>query len=197
VLAIQVLGFRADWLRIYDVLRDDPDAFLQQMNEGLAHPGEPIVLGDEEEPVPQSLIAYLRGHGAPMLNTGSLAAYVSSAEQTRSTDVGVGTADARQAVRRLRQALRTLVSDQRIADPSALLTEVSRLQETLLGSLSSSPVADDMRSQTSALEQEMKNLSTQHEATDVVAGANRGLNRLAGIADLLREASRQATLVVG
>jgi hypothetical protein len=128
-----------------------------------------------------------------MLRQDSLRPYVSSAEQTRSTDVGAGSRDARQAVRTLRRLLRA-AADQQLADPSAALTEVSTLRESLAGPLSSSLVAEDLRLQTSALERQVKELTDTPPGPEMRPAADRCLRRLDGIDDLLREVRRQASL---
>ena len=58
-----------------------------------------------------------------MLTQESLRPYVSSAEQTRSTDVGAGSREARQAVRRLRRLLRAGIANNK---PSLTRAQPSR-----------------------------------------------------------------------
>ena len=194
VLALQLMGFRPDWERLYDVLVADPEMFVDDMRQVLASDsGEPAVIGDDAEPLPPAFLTYLRGRAAPLLEQPSLTPYISSAEQTRSVDPG--SLQARRAVRRVQRLLNAAYTNDAVADPSGLLTEVSVLRDSLSRSSSSSAlVQNEILPQVSALEQIIKELSGSAQSADVTAVASRGLRTLERIAQGLQEMRRQANV---
>jgi KAP-like P-loop domain-containing protein len=188
VLAIQLMAFRPDWEALYEALARDPDQFVSDMGEALAHVGGgPITIGDEADPVPQSFLAYARGLGAPLLTQESLTPYVSSAEQLRSTDTG--SLHARKAISRLRRVLRGL--DPRTpVDAGPALEEVGALRQAFSGSAASVPaLLDAAIAETELLERELKALSGKQaqDATERIEASERILDR---IADIVREMRR-------
>lgn len=130
VLAIQMMGFRPDWSRLYEVLLDDPEVFVQELQKALMQSeGEPVLLGDEGEPASASFLAYMRGRGGALLNQPSLGPYLTTAEQTRSTDSTYPLA--RQGIRRLKRMLRAAADSGNAPDASVILTEISQLSSSL------------------------------------------------------------------
>ena len=90
---------------------------------------EPVLLGDEGEPAGPSFLAYMRGRGGALLNQPSLGPYLSTAEQTRSTDSTYPLA--RQGVRRLKRMLWTAAENGTLPDAGVMLTEVHQLISSL------------------------------------------------------------------
>lgn len=130
VLAIQMMGFRPDWARLYEVLLDDPEVFVQELQQALMQPEEEaVLLGDEGEPASASFLAYMRGRGGALLNQPSLGPYLTTAEQTRSTDSTYPLA--RQGIRRLKRMLRAAAASGNPPDAGVILTEISQLSSSL------------------------------------------------------------------
>jgi hypothetical protein len=193
VLSIQLMSFRPDWTRLYDVLLDDPDVFVEEMRHARDHAGtESALLGDSREPVPQAFLAYVRGPASDLLDQPSLLPYISSAEQTRTTDPGYR--DARKAVRRLQGLFRTAARDERLEDPSAALTELSALRESFTKSTSFSGVRQEVMAEVTALEREVKSITDSQSEGSIAELTNRCVRILARIEDALQEIRRQANL---
>ena len=195
VLAIQLMGFRADWERLYDVLLADPEMFVEEMRHAVEETGpDPVVLGDDAEPVPPAFLAYFRGKAAPLLAQPSLTPYISSAEQTRNVDPG--SLQARKAVRSLQRLFRAIATDRQLADPSSTLTEVSALRDSLSRSSSSAPlVQTEILPQVAVLERLVKQISGPDVDQETIATLGlRGTRTVERIAEALQEMRRQANL---
>jgi hypothetical protein len=108
------------------VLLDDPDGFAEEVSQGLEQSKDmPLSVGEEEEPVPQSFITYVRQQGSALLRQPSLVPYVSSAEQSDTLDRQPRLAS--QAVRRLRKLLPRTADDTNALDPKLALPDVHEL----------------------------------------------------------------------
>ncbi len=151
VLALQLIGFRPDWERVHEVLLTDTDAFVADTRRAIKETGaDELFMGEENAPIPPSFLDYFRGPADSLLDDPDLPQYLSSAEQSRTTDsVGI---DARQTLSRIRRALRAATGgaalnrselDGNVSQLSSLLDRATygaggeRLQ-SLLNELSSS-----------------------------------------------------------
>jgi hypothetical protein len=191
VLAIQLMGFRPDWLDLYEVLVGDPNDFVAEIQRALAQtPGDPPTVGDEAAPLPQSFLAYIRGRGAAMLNQPTLAPYVSSAEQTRSVESGSQLA--KPAIRTLRRTLKAWAEDNSLVDPSALLSEAGALRQSLASlRTSETSLIGDATAQLDRLEREIKGPFSADDL-DRSDRLRRALDALDRIDDVVREVRRQS-----
>jgi hypothetical protein len=88
VLAIQVMNFRHDWRRLYELLAADPAAFQAALAEAAAPGASPDRFWISSEPLPQDFIRYVQGPASPLLGH-SLDPYITSAELSISTDRGL------------------------------------------------------------------------------------------------------------
>jgi hypothetical protein len=196
VLAVQLMGFRPDWAGLYDVLRGDPAAFLRDLQQAVTQPAaEPVVIGDEAEPVPAVFMAYVRTVAAPMLEQRSLVPYVSSAEQTRPTDLGA--LEARQALRELRRLFQLAIDGGRV--DTGILTPIHTVRESLVRARRSAPdIYSGIEERLYALEGEYKAVSGKPELAQSVARSfgERCLEITRTISDLLLELRRRADLDV-
>jgi KAP family P-loop domain len=198
VLAIQLMDFRDDWARINSVLLGDPDGFLtelrrliEQRRQGSV---EPAVLGDDAEPVPPEFIAYIRDIAGALLQQDSLVPYVSSAEQTRTTDPG--SLDAQQAVRRLRRLLTSVADGQPLSDPSVLVSELSVISRTLERSADAAPdLYEPLVRATRSLEEEFSSLSRDPAMAEKQLPSWR--QTVDGIYNSLAEIRRRAAVGIG
>jgi hypothetical protein len=137
MLAIQLMGFRPDWRPLYEVLLDDPDGFAEEVSQGLKQSEDmPFSVGEEEEPVPQSFVTYVRQQGMALLRQPSLVPYVSSAEQSDTLDRQPRLAS--QAVRRLRKLLPRTADNANALDPKLALPDVRELHRIVSESSRSS-----------------------------------------------------------
>jgi hypothetical protein len=200
VLALQAMGFRADWEHLYDALAADPDLFVESLearvddNAGDADGG--LWLGDEETPVPPSFLTYLRGRGRPLLRD-DLETYVSSLESSRSTDLGV--VEMQRAVGRLRSLLRRLDSTEGLKAGSELVSEFQAQLKTLEGKASSrsdqSTTPVDFHRQLTALSEAVQRLGRPFEDPAArKAWRDDFAGRLRQFDALLRELRRQTTV---
>jgi hypothetical protein len=194
VLAIQLMGFRPDWVRLYNVPLDDPEVFVAEMRHAVTLTGgEPVHLGEEEEPVPPAFLAYFRGRAAALLQQQSLKPYLSSAEHTRT--IHAGAKESRKAARSLLRLFRAVARDRRLDDANVALREISALRESLSGSSGSAIVQTEILPQAAALEHMVKNdMSSAAEPDDLRAVARRASRAVELISELLQEIERQATL---
>lgn len=191
VLAIQLMGFRPDWLDLYEVLVSDPDDFGAEIKRVLAQaPGEPLTVGDEAAPLPQSFLAYVRGLGSAMLSQPSLVPYVSSAEQTRSVESGSQLA--KPAIRTLRRHLKAWGEDDSLLDPATALSEAGALRQSLSGlGTSQTGLIEEGMAQIDRLEHEIKGLLSDNDP-DRAGRLRRALATLDRIDDVVREVRRQS-----
>lgn len=142
VLALQAMGFRADWEHLYEALVTDPALFVNHMRQAVdgndPEAGGGLWLGDEETPVPYSFLAYLRDRGHKLLRQ-DLDVYVTSLESSRSTDSGV--VEMQRSLGRLRGLVRQIASAGEAPVTSEaqsdLIAQVEHLQR-MVGSESSS-----------------------------------------------------------
>jgi hypothetical protein len=107
VLALQAMAFRADWERFYDVLTSDPPLFVDALGRVVNTPTADVTFPLTDEPLPRSLLDYIRTTEArSLLTTPDLDVYVTTAESTRSSDPAV--LEAQGAVAELRRMVEGL-----------------------------------------------------------------------------------------
>jgi hypothetical protein len=168
VLAIQLMAFRPDWRALYEVMTDEPDEFVEEVKREIEpYRATPFSVGEEEVPVPESFVSYLRKEGKALLHESSLRSYVSSAEQTQTTNPGPRLAS--QAVRRLRRflsgAAEVVVDPARIASATS---DIAQLRDALSGSSRSvfPPLLEEALTLTDSLERSVKGLGSAEEALE-------------------------------
>jgi exonuclease VII small subunit len=189
VLAIQLIGFRADWQHLYDALVDEPAMFARDMKDVIDHDRTEMLVGDRREPIPPGLLAYFRGPAKPLLTQPSLTRYVSSAEQTSTT--GRGSLEARRAVRRLKDLFRTAIEQKRLDNQSAVLEEIGGVRQ-LVSSIS--PDVSTLEKLVSELEEIVRKVEPSAKPDELVEALERGRELLDRMWDTLTELRRQASL---
>jgi hypothetical protein len=154
--------------------------------------GEPVLLGEDDEPIPQAFIRYFRGKAAQLLTQPSLTPYLSSAEHTRTIDPSA--AESRKAVRVLRRLFRAVTDDGRLEDANAAHAELSALRESVSKSTSGTVVQSECLPQLTALEHLIKDIPTTPDEEEVRALGRRGTQIIERIFDLLQEIRRHHDL---
>lgn|GEM_PF-6673712 len=195
VIAIQLMAFRPDWRALYEVMADEPVEFIEEVKREIEpYRASVFSVGDEEEPVPESFVSYLRRDGKELLHTESLSSYVLSAEQTQSTDPGPRLAS--QAVRRLRrylsEATRDTANPSRTAEATA---DIAQLRGALSGSSRSvyPPLLVDALRLTDSLEQAVKGLDDTPIPAERATQAESLRETLEHIGIAVREMRRQTS----
>lgn len=103
VIALQIFGFRSDWRSCYDAFSNNPVEFADGVR-GLTGGETTIAVAAELIELPPSLLSFLQGAGASILNLNDeLELYVSALESARTTDPRAR--EVSQALSRLRVAL--------------------------------------------------------------------------------------------
>ena len=194
VLTIQLMGFRPDWRPLYEVLLDDPDGFAEEVSQGLEQNEDmPFSVGEEEEPVPQSFVTYVRQQGIALLRQPSLVPYVSSAEQSDTLDRQPRLA--LQAVRRLRKLLPRTADDTNALDPKLALPDVRELHRIVSeSSRSSHPSAGaDAMALVDSLELAVGGLATVEVPSERAAHLTSCMAILERLGTTIREMRRQTS----
>ena len=171
----------------------DPDVFVRELGTALHGDRGSVLLGDEGEPVPGAYLAYVRGPARALLDGAPLLAYISSPEQTHTTDPG--SLIARQAARRLKQLLRTGRDAGRLENPSEVLEEINALERGL-SAAQSLPSGGGVLLQLKELERAARELASFDDEVGFRQAAERALAMIDRIADTLLELRREATLAV-
>jgi hypothetical protein len=104
VLGLLCMNFHPDWELLFKQLAADPRYFQETAADVLADAESPssVWLAGQKYGLPDSLVAYLRGPAAAVLDEPDLHAYVSAIESTWTTEAWV--LEARTIVSRLRRA---------------------------------------------------------------------------------------------
>jgi hypothetical protein len=198
VLALQAIGFRADWEQFYDLLTADPELFVQALGPVVEDHAGTAEFSLSAEPLPRSLVDYIRTTDARNLLTATnLDVYVTTAEATRSSDP-----DVLRAQTILAQVRRTLGE---LGRPGSNVTEASAVSEvhenlSLIQSMlgrRSTPLASEAISRSTALAGEVTTL-VPSPSLDVPQQpprwADRATQRLTALEETLR-AMRRETFV--
>jgi len=95
ILALQVMNFRPDWLKLYNSLAIDPALFEQAVSNAVSTPVDSVInIHGSTVPLPSEFVTYVDEPFGHSLLTANIDAYLSSAESTRSSAPGLLTAQA-------------------------------------------------------------------------------------------------------
>jgi len=110
VLALLCMSYRTEWQALHERLTTDPRYVQSTLREALSGADWPrsVWLAGAEYALPADLVEYLRGLAGALLRENDLAAYVSAAESTSSSDPWV--LEARTMLSRLRRTTAQLAA---------------------------------------------------------------------------------------
>jgi hypothetical protein len=158
VLALQVMVFRSEWRRLYELLAADSTLFLEALRTAIDDRSGSMGFVLSREPLPPRFLTYVRGVGSGLREVSSLDTYITSAETTASSDPTV--LEAQTLVARLRHILGRLRNPRSAADAEEaandLHDKLSRLAELMQHKASRSPLAYEIGAQATRLRNDVK-----------------------------------------
>ena len=129
VLALLCLGVRPDWRELYDQLAADPLLFQKNLRAAFSdlepEPPTSVWMPGVKVALPQEVVDYINGPGAPLLSTPHLVAYVSAVESTSSSDPSI--LEAQSLLSRIRKAVEELPTSDDPGLPSQIQQDLSRM----------------------------------------------------------------------